>query len=60
MKNRSPAASAFAALRIAASTLARVAFFVMSKLPFMPCAFEIAAMSWASNSQAASGPVQPA
>jgi hypothetical protein len=52
--------SVLAARRIAASRFARVAFFVSSTLGFMPLARAIPAMSFASNSQAASGPSQPA
>ena len=48
-----------AAIRSAASTRARVAFFVSSTVGRRPLAFAIAAMSLASNSQAASGPLQP-
>lgn len=59
MKNRSPDFSDLAALRMPASVLARVAFLVNKTVGFMPLVFAMAAMSLASNSQAASGPVQP-
>jgi len=39
--------------------LERVAFFVSSIVDFIPCDLAIAAMSLASNSQAASGPSHP-
>ena len=58
-KKKSPFFSALAAPRIAASTLARVAFFVSSTVGFMAFDIAMAAMSLASNSQAASGPSQP-
>ena len=41
------------------STAARVAFFVSSTVGFMPWLRAMAAMSFASNSQAASSPLQP-
>jgi hypothetical protein len=59
-KKKSPLTSAFEAARKADSSLARVPSLVSSTVAFMPRPVASAAMSLASNSQAASGPVQPA